>query len=85
MTATLKRIEPHLRPGEIVFLLARDKDDPSWLRVMAQYAWPRQTLAGVGHDFPGGRRPLHLTVVRITADGVFQIDRISPSGADAHS
>src|SRR5690242_1974345 len=66
MIETLRRIEPNLRPGEIVHLIGPDDVEPFWLSVMAHYFWPRQTLAGVGHDLPGGRRPHHLTVVRIS-------------------
>jgi hypothetical protein len=82
LVETLKRIEPNLLPGEIVYLAGPKEVEASWLRVMAQYFWPRQTLSGVATDEALARPRGHSTFVRISETGFFQIDRISPRFAD---
>jgi hypothetical protein len=87
LVETLKRIEPQLRPGEIVYLAGPKGVEASWLRAMALYFWPRQTLCGVvaagSNEPPRGRTAAApkpgegVTFVRISETGHFRIDRIS--------
>ena len=76
LVGTLERIEPQLRPGEIVYLAGPKGVEASWLRAMALYFWPRQTLSGVATGEAIARPRGHSTFVRISETGLFQIDRI---------
>ncbi len=77
--------EPSLRYGEILWITvpaSGNQFEPFWFGVMANYAWPYQSVLGVSAGPP--KKALRVTVVAFEQSGVVRIRRRGRPESDTH-
>ncbi len=85
LARVFRMTQPSLRYGEILWITvptSGDRYEPYWFRVMANYAWPYQSVLGVSGGPP--MKALRVTVVAFEESGVVRIVRPGRPEIDIH-
>lgn len=85
LAGVFRMTEPSLRYGEILWITvpaSGDRYEPFWFGVMANYAWPYQSVLGVSAGPP--KKALRITVVAFEESGVVRIRRPGRPEIDIH-